>query len=263
MRRARQAPDEAAVYLQVAEGQVLEVLEGTEARAEVVERNRATECAHARAEVARAGHVGDRGGLGYLDHQPRRLHAVVGQAPLDHLQHGRIAHGQRGEVHGDARRAQRGIGGSAAHGEQREHLIQHHPVDLPDQPVALGRRQEARRWHERAIGPVGQAHERLVVGHTAVGERDDRLVAQHEAVLAQCAVQACKPGPPPSARTRAAGRRDRGGPGGVRGVAGCARWRHRQVHARRRPRHRGAQHVAERCSTGAAAPLPGNLLGLR
>ena len=85
--------------------------------------------------------------------------------------------------------------------------------------MTLRRRQEARGRHERAVGPVGQAHERLVVGQAAVGQRDDRLVVQHEAVLAQRAAQARKPGPPPSARPRAAGGRDRCTPCGVRAVA--------------------------------------------
>ena len=47
---ARQAADEVAVDLQVAKRQVLEVLEGAEARAEVIERDRAAERLHAGAE---------------------------------------------------------------------------------------------------------------------------------------------------------------------------------------------------------------------
>src|SRR5205807_631254 len=65
--RSGQAADEAAVDLQILEGQVLEVLEGAEARAEVIEGDRAAQRAHARAEGTGARHVRDRRGLRYLD----------------------------------------------------------------------------------------------------------------------------------------------------------------------------------------------------
>jgi hypothetical protein len=65
-----------------------------------------------------------------------------------------------------------------------------------NQPVALGGRQEAGRPDHAAIGLVGQAHERLVVGEATVDERDDRLVVQYEQVLLERSAQARQPWAP-------------------------------------------------------------------
>ena len=76
-----------AVDLQVAERQVLEVVKGAEAGAEVVERDRAAERVHAGAEGPRARHVGDRGGLGHLDHEARGVDAVALERTRDVREH--------------------------------------------------------------------------------------------------------------------------------------------------------------------------------
>ncbi len=156
-------------------------MEGAEAGAEVVERDGAAERLHAGAELGGTGHVGDRGGLGDLDDQAARIDAVALERMLDLPEHVGIGHGQRGEVHRDARRGP---------GEQRDDLLEHHPVDRADQAVALCRRQEARRADHAAAGLVGQAYKRLVVRDASVGERDDRLVVQHEQVLVKRPAQA-------------------------------------------------------------------------
>src|SRR5277367_1541308 len=57
VRRVRQSADEVAVDLQIAERQALEVLEGAEARTEVVQRDRAAERLHTCAEAPRPLHV--------------------------------------------------------------------------------------------------------------------------------------------------------------------------------------------------------------
>src|SRR5687767_14053259 len=59
--------DEVAVDLQVVEGEVFQVVEGAEARAEVVEREAAAELLDALGEPARRLEVGDRGRLAHLD----------------------------------------------------------------------------------------------------------------------------------------------------------------------------------------------------
>ena len=140
--RVGQAADERAVDLQVAKGQVLEVVEGAEARAEVVERDRAAECLRTGAEGPRALHVGDRSRLGDLEDQARGVDAVAVEPALDVGEHVAVGDRQRGEVHRD-RTAACGLGACGA--EQRGDLVEHHPVDLADQAVALGRRQEAGR----------------------------------------------------------------------------------------------------------------------
>ena len=61
--------DELAVDLEVVEGQVLEVVEGAEAGAEVVEGEVAAQLGQALGELRGRGDVGDRGGLGDLEDQ--------------------------------------------------------------------------------------------------------------------------------------------------------------------------------------------------
>ena len=48
--------------------------------------------------------------------------------------------------------------------EQRDDLVEHHPVDVPDQPVALGGRQEAPGRDQAPVRFVGETQQRLVVG---------------------------------------------------------------------------------------------------
>ena len=81
--RHGQRADEVAVDLQVGERQVLEVLEGAEARPEVVERDRAAETLNASAERLRPAHVGDRGRLRELDDQPLGRHLLQRELALE------------------------------------------------------------------------------------------------------------------------------------------------------------------------------------
>ena len=67
--------DEFAVDLDVVEWQVLEVVEGAEAGAEVIEREAAAEVAQVLREGLGVGDVGDGGGLGDLEDQVRRVDA--------------------------------------------------------------------------------------------------------------------------------------------------------------------------------------------
>ena len=72
--------DEAAVDLQVVDVEVAQVAERTEAGAEIVQREAATEVAHAADEAARAGHVADHAGLGDLQAQLLRAQRAAAQA---------------------------------------------------------------------------------------------------------------------------------------------------------------------------------------
>ncbi len=83
------------------------------------------------------------------------------------------------------------LGQLATH--QGDHLADHHAIDLLDQAVALSCGQEAARWRERAAGIVGQPDQRLVVRDGSSLQRDDRLVVEHEQVLAQRVAQAPQP----------------------------------------------------------------------
>ncbi len=89
-------------------------------------------------------------------------------------------------------------------------LAEHHAVDVTDQAVALGRRQEAAGCHQTSVRLVGEAQQRLVVRYRPPRpaifgpalQRDDRLVVQHEQVLREGTPQPPQPGPPVQARRR-------------------------------------------------------------
>ncbi len=65
--------NELDVDLQILSGDVLEVGEGAEAGAKIVEREAAAELADPPCEVLRVSHVGDRGGLGDLEVEAARV----------------------------------------------------------------------------------------------------------------------------------------------------------------------------------------------
>ncbi len=80
--------------------------------------------------------------------------------------------------------------------------VEHEPVDVAHEPVALGGGQEPSGRHERAGWFVGETNERLVVGRPPVGDGDDRLVVHGEQVVLEGVAQAREPGPPMQARGR-------------------------------------------------------------
>ena len=81
---------------------MLQVVEGPEAGAEVVEREAAAEPGEALHERARLREVGDRGGLGHLEDQPRGVDARVGQSLLHEQRQVGVAQRLGGEVHLEA-----------------------------------------------------------------------------------------------------------------------------------------------------------------
>ena len=100
--RVGQPADEVAVDLQVAEGQVLEVWKEPKPAPKSSSAISQPSSSTPAQKLARASHVGDRGGLGDLDHQPRRLDAVAlrslrsRSASIE-----RVGDRQRGEVDRD------------------------------------------------------------------------------------------------------------------------------------------------------------------
>src|SRR5450755_3760298 len=86
-RRPREPLDELAVDLDAVELEVLEVVEGREPGAEVIEREPAAQLTQIVSEITGAVDVRDRGGLGELEHQPpagnRTCLEQAPQAPSD------------------------------------------------------------------------------------------------------------------------------------------------------------------------------------
>jgi hypothetical protein len=73
---------ELAVDLQIIKRQMLEVVEGAEPSAEVVEREPAAELGQTVGERGRAGDVGDGGGFGDLEDEPIGRYARLPQAAV-------------------------------------------------------------------------------------------------------------------------------------------------------------------------------------
>lgn len=91
--------DELSVDLQEVERHVLEVVEAAERRAEVVERDAAPERAHPRAEDPRALDVGDGGGLGDLEDEPRGVGAESLEDRLHEAGEPRVVDGPPRQIH--------------------------------------------------------------------------------------------------------------------------------------------------------------------
>src|ERR1700691_4678804 len=140
------------------------------------------------AEALGATHVTDCRRLGDLDDQPPWIDTVTVELALDVGEHASVCDRQGGQVDGHT-----SVSPSKLAAQQGDHLADHHAVDLLDQAIALGGRQEAAGRRERAAGIVRQADQRLVVGDRSPLQRDDRLVVKHEQVLAQRVAQAPKP----------------------------------------------------------------------
>src|SRR5450759_1165818 len=180
--RGGQGADEVAIDLQIAEREVLEVVEGAEAGAKVVERDGAAERVHSFAEGDRLSHVGDCGRLRHLDDQAVRVDPVAGELVLDMGEHPAIGDREGRQIYCDPRVAGRpgppgpnplgpnpvdcvpvpvpvpSIGGELA-SHQRGDLADDHPVDLLDEAVALGGRQEAARRGKAPVGVVCEPDE--------------------------------------------------------------------------------------------------------
>ena len=183
---SRQAADEVAVDLDVVEGQVLEVVEGAEARAEVVEGEAAAQAAQPVGEALGVLQVRDRGRLGELEDERRRIDPGLRQQPLGEGRQVPVADRLAGEV--DLEQELRA--GGRVLGDQPDGLPHHPAVDGLDHVEALGDVEEGARHQELAGGVVPQAHQELVLGDPARAQVEDRLRVQHQAVLGEPLAQA-------------------------------------------------------------------------
>jgi hypothetical protein len=85
--------NELAVDLEIAERQILQVVETAEPRAEVVERERASEGREPVCELTCGAEVGDGRGLGDFEGELGRVDAWrLGEALLDELQEAGVSH---------------------------------------------------------------------------------------------------------------------------------------------------------------------------
>ena len=146
--------DEVAVDLEVVERQVLQVVEGGEAGAEVVEREAAAEPGQALREGAGLLHVGDRGGLGDLEHEAARIDAGERDLALHELRDRQVAHRLARDVDLEAH---------VVLGEQVDRLARHPLVDLLDQAEAL-RGVDEGGGHDDLAVVADHAQQQLVLG---------------------------------------------------------------------------------------------------
>jgi len=177
-RRGAEVADELAVDLEVVEVEELEVGEGREPGAEVVDRQLAAEPPEPHGQSPGAVDVPNRGGLGDLEHQ-----AAGGDLGLRE-QLGEMV-GEPGVAHrppGDVDAEHQVLAGGVAVVEALDCLLEHPVVDLPDQAGFLGIEQERGRRDEVAVA-VGEADQELEDGRTARDDRGDRLGVEHEAVI--------------------------------------------------------------------------------
>ncbi len=149
------------------------------------------------------------------------------QAALEMGEHRGVGDRQRGDVHRDRAPAPIAARARAA----RATSLEDHPVDLPHQPVALGRGQELPGRDERPVGFVGEPQQRLVVGDAPVASATIGWKCSTNSSCVERAAQALEPGAPVQARRRA---QPRG-------------------HSARRDADRAGRGAAGRCSARAGA----------
>ena len=176
---ADDAADEVAVDLEVVEGQALEVVEGAESRAEVVQREPAAAGAQPVGEGLGLLDVGDRRRLRQLEDQTRGIDAGVRQRALDERGDPGIADRLAREVdveHEPAARAR-------VLGDQLDRLARDPAVDLLDQAEALGDVEERARRERLAalLGPEPQ--QQLVLADLVLPQVEDRLAVEEQAIL--------------------------------------------------------------------------------
>jgi hypothetical protein len=162
------------------EGQVLEVGEGSEARAEVVEGEAAACAGHLPSEAARGVQAADRGGLGDLQAEPLGLdlgHLELLEDPAAQLG---ILQRARRDVHLEAE----ALRARPRRGQGRDRPLHHPPIDPQHQVGALRDGQEL-RGPQCGLGSVAQADEQLVTADAARCQVDDRLRVQAHRALVQ------------------------------------------------------------------------------
>src|SRR5208283_766065 len=175
--------DEGPVDLEVVDREVLEVAEGGEARAEIVEGEGKALVLEAPDEARGRGVVLDRGRLGYLEAEAGRLEGVAANLVEDYVDQGFVQEGRAGKIDGDD--ALRELGAPFGKGFVRGQRILDDPViDKGHEIVALRGRYEIARARYRSV-LVHEAEEDLRLGLEVdrVGKGDYRLLVEHEAAL--------------------------------------------------------------------------------
>jgi len=160
---------------------VLQVLEGAEAGAVVVDRDFAAELGEPVGEARRRLQVLDPRGLGDLEGAAGRVGVAFVEPPLDVFEHRDVGQRGAGEVDVEGNRIARAL----ALAEQVEGLADHPAVELLDHPGALGDADEG-RGGEQLARVAAHPQQQLETFDRAVGEAVDRLRREAEAVLGEC-----------------------------------------------------------------------------
>ena len=168
-------------------GDVLEQLEGVQARTELLEREAAVDLLESLRECACRLEAGHDLALGHLEHE--RVAALSRGLELlrDPRQQRLVLERLRRELHEERRLVARAL----AFGDRADRIRDDPAVDRGHAPGALGDRQELRR-QDLALGP-GHAQQDLVEVALGPVQADDRLVIKHEAVVRERVVDRFDP----------------------------------------------------------------------
>ena len=167
--------------------QRLQVAEGRQPGAEVVQAEAAALAAQALGERARGRQDGDGEGLGHLEADALARDAGARELASHELRESLVVDRALREVDAHPVRA-------AGLGEPLQGAAQHPAIDARGEAVALGHRHEAGGRHQPALA-VGHAQHHLVVLGLggAGGERHHRIGEQHQDVVVQCRLDAPQP----------------------------------------------------------------------
>src|SRR5437660_115108 len=181
--------DELPVDLEEIDRQRLQIHEGRQPGAEVVQRELAAARFQLAHEVGDAGEAGHRRRLGDLEAQGGGDRGVA-HALQDELDEGLLVEGRAREIDREQRRR---LLAQAPRLQQLDRLLHDPPVDDRHDVIALGRRDELTRWHERSV-IVPQAHRELMEARRGCGsDRHDGLEEQLQAVFLHGARNARNP----------------------------------------------------------------------
>ena len=181
---------EAAINLQEIDGEVLQVTEGRQASAEVVQRELAAKTMQRLNEPTGLREIGDSGGLGNLEANLRGIQATGAELLDDERQELVIAHALAGKIDG-------------AHGKTRAFIrrrnqpakgILHHPaIDGRHEVIAFRRSNEMIRRHQLTL-LVAHADEQFeITAHFWSLQRHDGLPVQLEAPFLKRGVDTRRP----------------------------------------------------------------------
>ena len=163
---------EAAINLQEIDGEVLQVTEGRQTSAEVVEREFAAKTVQRLNEPTGLREIGDGGSLGNLEANLRGIQATGAELLDDKRQELVIAHALAGKI-------------DCAHGKSRAFIrrrnqptkgILHHPaIDGRHEVVAFGRSNEMVRRHQLTLFIAHADEQFKMTAHFSSLQRHDGL----------------------------------------------------------------------------------------